>query len=257
MVGHTGARLQQRDDVRRKVGDDVVRGARLAREAILGQGDRRVLAQCQADPHRRADRRSGEARPPVGLGGADLAVGDPLVPELDAGQQRVMRVDQPLVAAPVDRQRRPAPGRVGGGKVRVHVGAAERVDRLLGVGDQHQRRAGVGKREPHDLPLRRIGVLELVDEHDCVARSQLLGRRRAARAGERRLQAHHEIVIRHHGHRALAALVLGARGVREPPAHLRRLCLLRRRSSRPGSRSPPARSRPPRRARTPAAACRG
>ena len=66
-------------------------------------------------------------------------------------------------------------GRAGGREVGVDVGAAERVDRLLGVGDQHQRRAGLGERAAHDLPLDRIGVLELVDQHDLVARAQLRG----------------------------------------------------------------------------------
>ncbi len=49
----------------------------------------------------------------------------------------------------------------------MHVRTAEPVDRLLGVPDQHERRIGVRRVEEgrEDLPLDRIGVLELVDEH--------------------------------------------------------------------------------------------
>ena len=67
------------------------------------------------------------------------AVDDPLVPELGAAEQRVVGVDQPLVAAPVRRQRGLRAGGLGRLDVRVDVGAAERVDRLLRVADQHQR----------------------------------------------------------------------------------------------------------------------
>jgi hypothetical protein len=63
------------------------------------------------------------------------------------------------------------PGRAGvaqlarRGQVGVDVAAAERVDGLLGIADDHQ---GPGRRSPPDLagdaPLDRIGVLELVDQ---------------------------------------------------------------------------------------------
>ena len=56
-------------------------------------------------------------------------------------------------------------------EVGVHVGAAEAVDRLLGVADEHQRAVPV-ERLAQDRPLHRVGVLELVDQHHAVARPQ-------------------------------------------------------------------------------------
>ena len=113
VLGHRGARVQQRDDVGGEVGDDVLSGARLAREAVRGSarspGPRAATTRIRIGAPTGAPVRRERL---MGLGGADLAVGDPLVPELDAGQQRVVGVDQPLVAAPVDRQRRRGSGRV-------------------------------------------------------------------------------------------------------------------------------------------------
>ena len=73
------------------------------------------------------------------------------------------------------------------------VAAAEGVDRLLGVADQHHR--GVAREGAvEDLPLHRVGVLELVDQHDLPplphprrgpARRRPRARRPAGRAGRR------------------------------------------------------------------------
>ena len=62
-------------------------------------------------------------------------------------------------------------GRARGLQVGDDVGAAERVDRLLGVADQHQRGVAV-EGAAQDRPLHGIGVLELVDQHHPVARPQ-------------------------------------------------------------------------------------
>ena len=71
------------------------------------------------------------------------------------------------------------------------VAAAEGVDRLLGVADQHQR--GLADEGALDhLPLHRVGVLELVDHHDPpapahpVAGRGVVGLERDARAGTSR-----------------------------------------------------------------------
>ena len=64
-----------------------------------------------------------------------------------------------------------------------HVRAAERVDRLLRVADQDQRHVPV-ERSPQDVPLDRVGVLELVDEHDAEALPEPFARR-ARRAPDR------------------------------------------------------------------------
>ena len=66
-----------------------------------------------------------------------------------------------------------APALVGGREVGVDVGAAEGVDRLLGVADQDERRLAVAEGALDDLPLDRVGVLELVDQDDPVALPQL------------------------------------------------------------------------------------
>lgn len=56
----------------------------------------------------------------------------------------------------------------------VHVGAPERVDRLVGVaeGDEDAAAAGEGLQQSY---LGRVGVLVLVHEHDVVLRGELLG----------------------------------------------------------------------------------
>ena len=73
-------------------------------------GRRRLVAVHDADAQRR--RSGAPCRRGVWLafGGADAAVDDPLVAELGAAEQRVVGVDQPLVAAPVDVERRACRG---------------------------------------------------------------------------------------------------------------------------------------------------
>ena len=79
-------------------------------------------------------------------------------------------------------------------QVGVDVGAAEAIDRLLGVADGDQPLVGEGRVE--DVPLQPVGVLELVDEHQRVARRQLLGESRSAhRFGQRPGQVADEPVV--------------------------------------------------------------
>ena len=56
----------------------------------------------------------------------------------------------------------------------MHICAAERVDRLLRVGDKDEGRAvnGTAEQPREDLPLHRVGVLELVDERDPESAAQ-------------------------------------------------------------------------------------
>ena len=110
------------------------RVARVALRRALEPGSSRCTTRTRSGAPRA---RAGAARASAA---AHPAVDDALVAELRAAEQRVVGVDQPLVAAPVDRQRRPRAGLARRLQVRVDVGAAERVDRLLGVADQHQRR---------------------------------------------------------------------------------------------------------------------
>ena len=175
-------RGEQRDDVGGQIGGHVrpdrVRGG----EPVLGELDRGIVAVDDAHAERGIAGRAGQPGRPVRRRGPDLAVRDPLVAELGAGEQRVVGVDQRLVGAAVLAQRGSRPGNLGRLEVRVHVGAAERVDRLLGVGDEHERDAPFRERAIEDLPLDRVGVLELVDEHDVEPGAQACAGGLATRA---------------------------------------------------------------------------
>ena len=103
---------------------------------------------------------------------AEPAVICPLMAELRAAEQRVVCVNEPLIAAPVDVERRAlarGPRRV---EVGVDVRSPEGVDRLLGIADEHERHAAPAERPAHDPPLDGVGVLELVDEDHAVPRAQ-------------------------------------------------------------------------------------
>jgi hypothetical protein len=138
-----------------------------------------------------------------------------------AAEQGVVGVDQALVAAPVGLQRRLRAGRARRIDVRVDVGAAERVDRLLRVADQHQRDVAAAERGPHDPPLHGVGVLELVDEHHVVAGAQAGGRGLSALARERVAQPREQVVVGHHRHAPLAGFELLPGGVGQPHPHRR------------------------------------
>ena len=82
-------------------------------------------------------------------------------------------------------------GGADGVKVGVHIGAAERIDRLLGVTDEHKPGASgtggavTGRRAEAEglfeyLPLDRVGVLELVDQDDRVAPAEPSAGRRSS-----------------------------------------------------------------------------
>ena len=125
--------------------------------------------QAQRRRHRRAD----QAGRLVGGRGPDRQVGDPLVAEAGAAQQRVVGVDEALVAAPVDGQGGPPAGHLGGGQVGVDVGAPEGVDGLLGIADEDEGGVAATEAELEDVPLDGVGVLELVDQRHRVAVPQL------------------------------------------------------------------------------------
>ena len=73
-------------------------------------------------------------------------IGDVGVAQLRIGEERVVRLEQPLVAPPVDVERPLGLDHLVGLEVGVHVGAAEGVDGLLGIADQHQGRRRPGRR---------------------------------------------------------------------------------------------------------------
>ncbi len=172
-----GRARQQRGDV----------GGHVAHDHLPGRSDDGEVAPRRArqprppghpEPERGVDRGAGQ--PHAVVGRADVVHGDAPVAQRRAGEDGVERVEQRRVAAPVDGQRGVVRRRLRGLQVADDVGAAEGVDRLLRVADQHQRGVAV-EGEPQDVPLHRVGVLELVDQHDAVAGSRSRGA--APRAG--------------------------------------------------------------------------
>ena len=169
-----GRAAQQARHIRGQIaGDELPRGPddrqippRRARQAHPG-GD--------PDPHRRVRGRPDQPSPRRGrLHPVD---DDALVTERGAVEHRVQGGEQGRIAAVVDRERRVVVGGARGVEVGDDVGPAERVDGLLRIADQHQRGVAV-EGAAQDGPLDGVGVLELVDQHDPVARSQPPGRAR-------------------------------------------------------------------------------
>jgi hypothetical protein len=158
-------------------------------------GGLRVRGEARGVPHHDGRQRRRRVDPPGRRHRGVVADGAGEVVEADgrSGEQRVGGLDQrpgrALVGGQVDPPR--AAGQHGLARAQVggHVGAAERVDGLLGVADDREAaagragdRRGAGLGPPHareDLPLERIGVLELVDERPRQPRPQP-GRERVA-----------------------------------------------------------------------------
>ncbi len=200
--------VEQPADVEREVaGDerphlaDGERGPRRAAE---------LVAADRPQPQRRRDRRA--LQPALAVVGGDRPDDDPRVAELGAVEQLLERVEQAGVAAPVDGERL-SRGVLGGGEVGGDVAAAEGVDGLLRVADQHHPRdAGEGAVE--HLPLHRVGVLELVDQHDRPSVAHpgagrgVLGLERCGEPGE-------QVVVRQDAEPTLAHLDLLAHLLRE------------------------------------------
>ncbi len=215
-----GTGRHQPHHVAGQVGGDVLAG-RLGAEVPLGCApDMAVVAVHDAHPQGRRLGGAVEAGGLVGRGCPHRAVGDALVPEAGAAEQGVVGVDQALVAAPVDAQGGPGPGLAGRLQVGVDVGAAEGVDGLLGVADEHEGGVAVAEDPAHDLPLDRVGVLELVDQGDLVALAQpVAGGGAPFVVGQGVAQPGEEIVVGEHRSPALAPLDLVAHGAGQAPAH--------------------------------------
>ena len=97
---------------------------------------------------------------------------------------------QSLVTAPVNVKGGNISGDLDRFQVGHDVGAAEGIDRLLGITDENQRHRTV-EGGGQDVPLQRICVLEFVDQGDPVARPDpILRDRPVDRIGERVAQQH-------------------------------------------------------------------
>ena len=162
---------------------------------------------------------AGQPRLDVAGSGVDLAVGDARLTELRALEQRVVRVQKSLVAAPVDVERPLGPNRRLRLEVRVNVGAAEGVDRLLRITDQDERLAVGIEGAMHDVPLHGVGVLELVDQDDIEALTQAGTRQGASRRiTEGVTQTKEDVVVGEDVQSALARLHLPAHALGEAAA---------------------------------------
>ncbi len=209
-----GARGEQPGDVGGDVAGDVRthRGHRRHRVPPRREG----LALDDPQP----ERCGSPGEPAAGTRRRDRVYDDPVVAERDTAHHVLERVEQRAVAAPVGAERGGAVGPLGGDEVGHDVGAAEGVDRLLGVADEHHGPLAVeGALE--DLPLHRVGVLELVDHHHGVPAADPGPRRRPGRRVDQRVaQVHQQVVVVHQPAAALAELDLGAGRVGEPAPHV-------------------------------------
>ena len=147
-------------------------GAAQRGEVVGGHG---VAEHDDGDRRRGARRAHGVERGELGLQHA--------VAEHQITEHRVREGQDPRPRTVVLRERDPVAERVADLVVQRDVGAAKPVDRLLGVAHHEQppvryteRRRGpagdvvvIGDNQRRNLDLQRIGVLELVDEHDLVA----------------------------------------------------------------------------------------
>ena len=212
-------RGQQAAYVEREVAGDV--GPDLA-DLRAAAPHAQVLPAYDAEPERRLGRCADEGA--VGVGGVDGVDGDVGVAELGAAEEPVESPHQRRVAAVVGVERAPVAGGAGGLEVGRHVAAAEGVDRLLGVADEdHRRDAGEGAVE--DRPLDRVGVLELVDEHDLPAAAHPVAGG-AVGVLERGRELAEQVVVGEDAEPPLAACDLVSDGAREPHppgGHARRL----------------------------------
>ena len=165
-------------------------------------------------PQRRVDRRSGQPRHRVGR--LDRRARRSAASPSAAPPNTVpSAAQQPGVAAPVAGERGVGVGVPGGVQVADDVRAAERVDRLLRVADQHQRQCPGSARRM--LPLHRVGVLELVDQHHPVPGPQPLAAAAADGVGQRVVQPGDQVVVGVQAARAACA----APPRRAPPSRTR------------------------------------
>jgi hypothetical protein len=117
--------------------------------------------------------------------------------------------------------------------------SAERIDRLLGVADQHQRRPALAEGTVHDVPLNWVRVLELVDQHDVIALTQTCAGGGAPRiVEERRTKATEHVVIGEDLARLLPVLHLLAHRLGEAAPDGRQVIRLRQGRHHVGVRVP-------------------
>ena len=114
-----------------------------------------------------------------------------------------------------------------------HVGATKRVDRLLGIADEEDRRVRVAVDAPDDLVLERVRVLEFVDQRRAVPSAEGVGERPAVtRLGERALERRYQVVVVLDAPVALSAAELRRREPDRARAQRLHPCVVRGRERR-------------------------
>ena len=152
-----GPAVQQRTDIGGQIVADM--GAQPVHRDGAGAG---AGARDHPQPERVVARGAGQ--PAALMVGLNLVHDDLGTAELGAAEHHLQPFDQSGIAAPVGAEGLLVARGLRGAQVGVDIAAAEPVDGLFGVTDEHQR--GLSGEGPfQDLPLHRVGVLELVDHH--------------------------------------------------------------------------------------------
>ena len=223
VVGRVGG--EQRLHVGREVGRD--ERAQVVHRDGAGAADPERVAGDHPQPERvvgRAPRPADESR--VAPRPARTTMSS--WPRAAPSRTRSSRCTRGRVAAVVGVEGEQRVGPVAGPQVGDDVAAAEGVDRLLGVADQHQRHPADERALDH-LPLHRVGVLELVDHDDRPAPAHPVAGRRVVGL-ERDREPGQQVVEAEDAEQPLAPLELA-------DARRRRTRGVRRPSSRPAGRA--------------------
>ncbi len=109
-------------------------------------------------------------------------------------KDRIDGVDQGGFRTIIGAQRK-AIGDVSGGiHVSKHIGTAKTVDGLLGIADEKQAAAGIGKQLAKNVVLDRVGVLEFVDQGRLVTAADRCRQRRPAGLLQRLPQLQQQVI---------------------------------------------------------------
>ena len=110
------------------------------------------------------------------------------------GEDMVDRRNQVRLGAPVMSQTIAVLNLPGGAEVRKEIGAAETVDRLLGIANEKED-AALAEDGLKDGILNRVGVLKFVDEGGAIAPTQGLGQRFSTGFLQGRPDPEQEVVV--------------------------------------------------------------
>ena len=194
---------QQRTDVAGQVAGNEL--SQVADRDGLGAGPTELFPADHPKSERVVAWRAGQSA--AAVVGVDVAHHDARVTQLGTQQDRLQALQQGVVAAPVLAEGPLVPRGVGRRQIGDDVPAAEGVDRLFGVPDEHHR-ADSAERLLDHRPLHRVGVLELVDHDDRPASAHPMPGRRGLTA-QRVGQPGQQVVVAQDSAAALADFQFG------------------------------------------------